>query len=454
MDVSMLMHVSERMLNGGKYGIDIFESNPPMILYIYAIPVLAAKWVSTTFMVTCRVFIYLWIIVSLFLSYQSIEKISKKMPVYKSCILLPATAWILLLPGVSFAQREHIMLILIMPYIYLSMASLYGISMHRVFIFIAAIMAGIGFCIKPHFFIPFFIFLLYRRKITIDNMIVISMTILYFLNIVIFYPGYFTKILPLVFEYYYPYFDTHIAWSNIGIKFSLMILMIYGISFYFIKNHKLENVFAIYAIGFIVVYVLQKSNWGYHLYPAIAFVTLLVVQMVYRYVEISLKASYPWMSIFIILFVSLFLLKDPIKYYYLINNEALHFKQQNEFKIIEHLSQLKNVKSVYFLSNNPSPYPAIDYLNLKDVQLIQCYWFFPGMYMMHHSKSQADLNDFRNLIVNDIMLKKPDVIVISDRLFPGSDKNFSLEFFLNNFISKYKKIAQYDELIIWSRVIS
>lgn len=351
------------------------------------------------------------------------------------------------------------MLILIMPYVFLSIVRLYDISITRILTYIIAIAASIGFCIKPHFYIPFCMYLLYSRKITIDRVIVISIAILYFIAILIFYRSYFTKILPLVFEYYYPYFDRSLTWSMIGIASSFVILSVYCITFYFIKNKKLENVFAIYALGFIFVYLLQKSNWGYHLYPAMAFIMLLTIQMIYRYIQLtmpisSLKDISFWVSCILISWISIFLLRDPLKYYYLINERAQNIKSHNEFTIIKHLSQIKNINNVYFLSNNPSPYPVIDYLNLKDIQLIQCYWFIPGMYYLNRSKSQIDLNNFRNLIVEDIIIKNPDIIVVSDRFFPGSVKNFSLTFFLQNekfknFLSKYKKVDSYDNVMIY-----
>jgi len=459
MDVSMLMHVSERMFHGGKYGVNIFESNPPMILYIYAAPIWIAKWFSINFILSCRIFVFLLIFMSLLLCNYFITQICRSRD--KVChsheggngrLLILATAWVLLMPGVNFAQREHIMLILIMPYVYLSIASLHDIYMPRFFILIVAIMAGIGFCIKPHFFIPFFMYLLYRRKITLDSKIIIFIAVVYFLDILIFYPTYFTKILPLVFQYYYPYFDSKTAWSNIGIHFSFMILIIYSISFYFMKNHKLENVLAIYATGFLLVYFVQKSNWGYHLYPAIAFVTLLAVQMVYRYIRLTLSLKF-YARYFFVTLLGIVLLYSPLHYYYLLNKESLDFKNHNEFKIIKYLSQLKNINSVYFLSNNPSAYPVVDYLHLKDIQLIQCYWFFPGMYAIHHS-NQNNLNNFRNLIVNDILIKNPDAIVVSDRLFPGSVKKFSMRYFSENlefkiFLTKYKAIDQFDDIVIF-----
>ncbi len=440
MDVSMLMHVSDRMLHGGKYGVDIFESNPPIIFYIYAIPVLAAKLFSMNFILSCRIYIFLLIFISLFVCNTIIKKTSK-IP----SILLPATAWVLLLPGVSFAQREHIMMILIMPYVYLSVASLYDISINKFIRVLIAVMAGIGFCIKPYFFLPFFICLLYSRKLTLENKIIISIPIIYLLSIAIFHSSYFADILPYV-PFYYSYFDMNTAWSSVGIRCVFIILLIYFISLYFIPHHKLENILVIYTMGFLMVYVLQKSNWAYHLYPAIGFATLLAVQMIYRFIGL-----FKVISILAVSCLSIF----PLNYYYLINHESVAYKKQNEFKIMQHLSELKNISSVYFLSNNPSPYPAVDYLNLKDVQRIQCYWFFPGLNRINNAKSREYLDYFNKLIVNDMMLKKPDVIVMSSRLFPGQSQNFTSEFFFKNyqfkkFMSQYKKIDSYDDIIIFS----
>ncbi len=42
-DVSWLMHASERLLAGGTYSRDFFETNPPLILYLYLPPVIFSK---------------------------------------------------------------------------------------------------------------------------------------------------------------------------------------------------------------------------------------------------------------------------------------------------------------------------------------------------------------------------------------------------------------------------
>src|SRR5207302_1351476 len=76
-DVGYLLHAANQVLAGGKYGPDIFEPNPPMILYLYIPVCLFAKWTAISLMTAMRLYIILLALVSLSLCFFFLKKLIK-----------------------------------------------------------------------------------------------------------------------------------------------------------------------------------------------------------------------------------------------------------------------------------------------------------------------------------------------------------------------------------------
>jgi len=136
-DVSLLMHTADRLLQGGQYGIDFFDTDPPLILYLYAIPVLWAKWFSLPFNITNFLYTFIISIISLLLCHYSLRRIEISHPtMYSRSILLPAIAFAFLFPpAMDFAQREHLTVMLTLPYLLLIACRLCHCPLHRVMAF-------------------------------------------------------------------------------------------------------------------------------------------------------------------------------------------------------------------------------------------------------------------------------------------------------------------------------
>src|ERR1700678_2432741 len=73
-DVGHLLHATELLLAGGSYRHDFFIPNPPLILYLYAPPVLAHHIFGLNLILGFRCYIFLLIALSLMLSYPLIQR--------------------------------------------------------------------------------------------------------------------------------------------------------------------------------------------------------------------------------------------------------------------------------------------------------------------------------------------------------------------------------------------
>jgi hypothetical protein len=149
-DIAWLLYVARRWMAGRELYIDVVEVNPPLIIWISAVPLQIARWleVDTQFVV---------------------------MPVFVACVLgcalwtarllrlfggifaetLPAFAAIgtalLILPAADLGQREHLLVAAFLPYLVLFTRTLEGKPSPWVTSVVAGLLAGLGCALKPRY---------------------------------------------------------------------------------------------------------------------------------------------------------------------------------------------------------------------------------------------------------------------------------------------------------------
>ncbi|WP_235602849.1 hypothetical protein, partial [Piscirickettsia litoralis] len=165
-DVIWLMTATARLLSGGSYVQDFFETNPPLILYLYTPAYLLKQYLAIPEEYAVYILTFSIGIISLALSKPSIRKIFHGDTVSESILVLSLVVIYFMLPSYAFAEREHLMIMLVMPYV-ISLAVDYYSEKKTVRIFIG-VCAGLGFCLKPYFiFAPvifeLYLFLKYRK---------------------------------------------------------------------------------------------------------------------------------------------------------------------------------------------------------------------------------------------------------------------------------------------------
>lgn len=471
-DVSLLMHAADRLLSGGQYGIDFFDTDPPLILYLYSIPVIVAKVFSLSFVTTNYIYTFLVSVGMLALSRQLLSLFNDAYD-NQSYLLLAIAAIFLFVPAMNFAQREHLMVMFILPYLLATALRLQQININRPLAILVGIFAGLGFAIKPQFFITFFIIELYYtyrervslKKIRLETITIILIVFIYLIAILAFNKTYLTLILPAISQYYYQGLKKImwplLVWTHPGLILSILPVCIYFLFFREKEKYPLESILALTVIGFAIVYLIQSTYWYYHVIPAFSFSLLLLFQLCYRYGKWAL-AYKQWSSFLFVFFAIVFTLYYPTSFIYHVNAQAVQSKHHGDIaELIEHLRPLPQDTSIYFFSGCLLPYPAIDYLKLKDLQLAQTYWFLPGIVL--NSTSTVNYADAKNLLKNnsllkhifaDVISKHPEVIVTDDRMNCNGIPFQFLNYFLNDtgfkkLFSHYYPIDRFETVTIY-----
>ncbi len=202
------MHQTKKMLAGAVPYVDFIDINPPLINLLFTLPIFLAHLTDIELYVALNIFGVLMGYLSLFVSAKLLAGKPNRAGVISSLALaLFSLSFLYQL----FADREYLMVTLIMPLLiyYSPLVTRDAISPRwRI---AAALMAGVGFCLKPYA-LPIYIAAITYRFITSENpralwreaehYLIIATGILYIAIIWIFFREYILSIVLLAGQTY------------------------------------------------------------------------------------------------------------------------------------------------------------------------------------------------------------------------------------------------------------
>ncbi|HLW89700.1 MAG TPA: hypothetical protein VKS78_00170 [Roseiarcus sp.] len=281
-DISWLITLSEKTLDGQRPYVDFIEVNPPASIFLYVPAVAMARLlaVSPEFMVS--LFCFLAIGASLALCAGALRHTAafkKAGPLG----LASAVAVLAILPAHEFAQREHLAIIAGLPLFAALAARASGAEVGVGLRTLAALGAGVMVAIKPHFALmivatlPYFAWRVGWRSLvaSLELYVVAAVCALYLTAIVVFFPEYIEKIAPLVVAVYVPARDPLLVLAE-GVAVKVWCLFA---GFLLVTARRkigdpLIATLALASCGALLVYLAQGKGWPYQSYPAIGLMAL------------------------------------------------------------------------------------------------------------------------------------------------------------------------------------
>jgi hypothetical protein len=282
-DVSWLITLSEKVLDGTRLYVDLIEVNPPasVLLYLPAVALSRLIGVAPEIVVNMLVFFAagasLWITGRILARARLLDGVD--------CWTLAAFAAFLLLifPSRTFAQREHIAVIVLLPALAVYVARAQRISPGFAAIVMAGIGTGIALSIKPHFSLAIVLAAAaaayhaksWRPIFALEHWIAGGIVAIYGLSVLIFYPRFVADVLPLVQTVYIP---IRLPWVAILTRAPTILWLI---SIFLLARQQREAIFQprssillLASCGFALAYAVQGKGWPYHTYPMLAIVLL------------------------------------------------------------------------------------------------------------------------------------------------------------------------------------
>ena len=149
-DEAGFLYLAGQVLDGKRHGVDFFDLNPPLAIWL-SIPAVAVQrglggspWVIWIVMVVGVILGSTFLLAKLLRSLES--SVARR-----TGLLLAAACSTLLFPGLDFSEREHLALVLVLPFIALAALRVSRAEVGRSDALTAGLMGGFGFSLKPHF---------------------------------------------------------------------------------------------------------------------------------------------------------------------------------------------------------------------------------------------------------------------------------------------------------------
>jgi hypothetical protein len=156
-DIAWLLYVARRWMAGRELYVDVVEINPPLIVWISAIPIAIAGWLDIDAQL---VVIPVFVAAVLACAWWSAGLLRANGGIFAD--RLPVFALIgsilLIVPAADVGQREHLLAAAFLPYLVLFARSLEGGKASGPSLVVAGILAGLGCALKPRYGAVFAVF--------------------------------------------------------------------------------------------------------------------------------------------------------------------------------------------------------------------------------------------------------------------------------------------------------
>jgi hypothetical protein len=149
-DVAWVLQGARRLLDGGRFGRDIVDVNPPLIWWISLIPVQAARLLGADVGSTFTTFVVALCLASV-ASTHSVLRAGALPPRERAIAAVATAATLIIVPGYDFGQREHLLAVVAVPYVALASVRANGNAVPWWLAAGIGVFAAVGFCLKPHF---------------------------------------------------------------------------------------------------------------------------------------------------------------------------------------------------------------------------------------------------------------------------------------------------------------
>lgn len=438
-DVAYLVYIANQSLAGATYGIDFFETNPPMILYLYLPICLIYKILHVNIATIIMNYIFILAIVSTIISFFLLKKIIR--PQDKAILYSLSFAFgciLLLLPANQFGQREHILMIFFLPYLFSTILALENKKMNATSAFLIGCFAGAGLAMKPFFLIPFFLIEVYAMiakrnflfSIRIETITIACVLLLYFISILILHPSYIYVMLPIIMDLYFE--SVKEPWIEVITTATLYycaMAIVPIVLFKFDKHYQhLIMILLLAMLGMMLACLVPRTPWYYHMLPAYGFAC--VIWTYYLVKLTSMYLSHSTNKFTFILNKSCFLLLALVFYSmplndtldlfaYYIHNKSYGPKKQ----LIQYVSSLAKHDTVSCFSFNTTDdcFPLVFYTHSQYGGRFPFFWWLRAILHYEHFPKQdtlpttiaKDKEYVFNEMVKDLNHYKSDIVIIN-----------------------------------------
>ena len=418
-NITWLLIAAERFLEGQNIVEHIYESNPPLSIFIYIPHVLFSKLsgvslpdssIIVTFILPILSTLHVHHIIKQFPNLKTHEAIAFTTAYFMS-ITIATTS--------SFSEREHFIIMTIAPFILCQYAMIEKIHINKVLLWFTYLIGALFILVKPHYGILPTIFLIHRAikfrtlKIVFDpDFLSLSiMTILYLSVLFIFFFDYLSIVFPDAVSLY--------AKTVYNVEHTKAVTQTYMLVFISVflfelfredpdnKNKSLIMLLHLSCIICMIPYYTQMKGFYNHLVPALSFFLMGTMLTIYYSVKKKIKKYEISMSIALIATLLM------ISYFYSVKTDSL--KQKD----------IANLSPTVFLEEN-CPKPCTFFAFHSDIELFNpiaatmgythasrfpAMWFLPELLKKPEENTELK-QKYTRFLIKDLKHYQPNIILV------------------------------------------
>ena len=433
----------------------VYETNPPLSIFIYFPHVIFAKLFSLNIASASYYVSSIFVALSVYLFYRIITCFEYLTHEYKlgltACYLLSIT----FTATFYYSDREHLMILGLIPFVLSQFALIQNIKVPRAIWIISCIIGSICVLIKPHYGLLPTIFLFwhiikyknFKLHQHADFLALAIFTIIYVGFVFVFFGKFITHILPDVLELYLA--------PNARLTDVLMLsqnhLMLYTIPIIFeicekdLKKKQKALMFFFYGCCFLclIPFFVQMKGFYNHLIPAYAFFMLgFTMSVMLRISTIFSKHTFLCIAVPIVVLASISYAISPLK-------TTIPTKPEiKTFAVAEFLDTHCEKPCTFF-----SFHGDIEIMNPTAAQMgyihgtrFPTYWFLPEILRKLYSdnpeiaQTGTELRKkYAQMALDDLNYFKPSILLLSHGMQIGDLHGFNyIKFFdLENKMSQF-----------------
>ena len=300
-DVAWLIYVARKWMGGQQLYVDLVEVNPPLIIWLSAIPALLGQWLGVMGRVVAMPYFALIILASAWWSAGLLQRLGSLYQDRITVFAIMATV-LMLIPANELGQREHLLVAIALPYLCVVTLSLHRLDPGRRNSLIAGALAALACALKPRFVIAFAMVeavaliggLRPWRWVNVGAGTVIAA---YVAGILLFYPAYLDHAVPLALAVYGVSDATTQALLEVSFPMLASVAalgLVLAVAAHSRQRERwaLAVLFA-FALASVLVYFLARKEWFYHRLPALITTMLGLVLWLAAMAQRSARATSP-----------------------------------------------------------------------------------------------------------------------------------------------------------------
>ncbi len=286
-DSAWLLYVAGRVLDGARLYVDVVEVNPPLVVWLNLPIVALARLGGMPEAWAYRGFVWGTALLSLWLADRMLRRLSPPPASWRRGALLVALVVVLLgIPGAYFGQREHLALLLLLPWLFAGAARAGGSGPAPAEAAAIGALAAIGVALKPHYLLLPAGVIAYqlalaprgRRRVEPEHAALAAVLVAYALLALLLAPEYLT-LASRFGGVYWDYLRRPLRRVLAGDLLPLTVLgsvLFWPLARRLTGHPRLVDVLGIATVTLFASVVLQHKGFGYHYYPALGTGLLLV----------------------------------------------------------------------------------------------------------------------------------------------------------------------------------